>query len=55
MKSFVIISQTCPIIILVLGCRGGKALKIVAELIPNLLTQNVLARSLDVSDSQAKG
>lgn len=37
------------------GVQGGKALKIVAGLIPNLLTQNVLARSLDVSDSQAKG
>ena len=43
--------QVCPVLI----GEGGGVLKTVAIPTPNLLTQDVPARSLDLSDSQAKG
>ena len=50
-KSLVGISQVCPVLI----GEGGGVLKTVAIPTPNLLTQDVPARSLDLSDSQAEG
>lgn len=50
-KSLVSISQVCPVLI----GEGGGMLKTVAIPTPNLLTQDVPARSLGLSDSQAKG
>lgn len=50
-KSLVSIFQICP----VLTGEGGGVLKTVATPTPNLLTQDVPARTLDLSDSQAKG